>query len=74
MAANECTVSLTLTVTPFFGTFLFFSSFEKSVGRRMRIEREWSGVVGNLDCRFIIYKQTTSRGNKKEWPILPGNS
>lgn len=51
---------------------LFFSSFEKSVGRRMRIER--SGVVGNLDCRFIIYKQTTSRGNKKEWPILPGNS
>lgn len=34
----------------------------------MRIERGWSGVVGNLDCRFIIYKQTTSRGNKKDWP------
>lgn len=67
MAANECTVSLTLTVTPFFGTFLFFSSFEKSVGRRMRIEREWSGVEwwGILTAGLLFISRRQAEEIKK---------
>lgn len=62
MAANECTVSLTLTVTPFFGTFLFF--FWKECRKE---DENWEGVEwwGILTAGLLFISRRQAEEIKK---------